>query len=94
MFKIDVSVIITFIVVLVCSFLILLNLQLDESINDRWTKFGISLVVALCFAGGIYFYNTLVSDELMTTNYTFDEVKLPNPDQLNVVTGNPSVGTD
>jgi hypothetical protein len=82
MFQIDYTVVLTFVAIIVGSFLVLLNLQLDESINDRWSKFGISFVLALCFAGGVYFYNMAVADELMTTNFAFDEVKLPDPDHL------------
>lgn len=84
MFHIDYTTILTFIVVFVSSFLVLLNLELDDTVNDRWTKLGISFVLGLSFAGGVFVYNSMVSDELMTTNFAFDDVKLPEPDHLTV----------
>lgn len=71
--------ILLFIIVFILSFCILLNIELDESINDKWTKLIISLSISICLSGGIYVYNMVVSDELMTSNFAFDDVRLPEP---------------
>lgn len=77
MITIDITSVFVFVVVLVVSFLVLLNIQLDESINDNITKFGISVAIALSCTGGYLIYINMVSDELMTDNFAFDEVALP-----------------
>jgi hypothetical protein len=82
MLQVDYTSIFVFVIVLFVSFFIILNLELDESVNDKWTKFGISFVIAACLSAGIYIYNTAVSDELMTGNFAFDDVRLPEPEYL------------
>lgn len=82
MLQFDYTSIFIFAVVFSVSFIILSNLDLDESINDKWTKLGISFVIAVCLAAGVYIYNVAVSDELMTTNFAFDDIKLPEAEHL------------
>lgn len=82
MLKFDYTSIFTFAIILSMAFVILLNLDLDESINDKWSKLFISFLIAICLATGVYIYNVVVSDELMTTNFAFDEIKLPEPEHL------------
>lgn len=77
MFQIDITTIIVFVFTLVASFLVLMNIKLEESVNDNWTKLGISVVMALCIGTGVYIYKALIADDLMTENFAFEEVKLP-----------------
>ena len=77
MLPFDLNTIIIFFIVFVSSFLVLINVELDENLNDKWTKFGMSLVISSVVAGLYYAYIYFASDELLTGNFAFDEVVLP-----------------
>lgn len=82
--NIDYASLFIFFIVFIISFVILLNIELDESINDKWTKLVISLIISICLSGGMYIYNIAISDELMTSNFAFDDVILPEPQHLSI----------